>query len=306
MVERKAPEETQASSHPALSREVLDLFDKYVHGAISRRGFLDQCALHAGSAAAAGTLLSFLSPDFANAQVIAPSDRRIAVSSVDIASPQGSGTIRAYVAKPAGTSTSKRRPVVLVIHENRGLNPHIEDIARRLAVDGFIAVAPDALTALGGYPGDEDSARTLFGKLDQTKITEDFVAAAHYAETLPDGNGKLGAVGFCYGGGMVNKLATRIPTLRAGVPFYGAPAPLADVPAIKAELLIQFAGNDTRINGMWPDYETALKKANVRFQAYIYQNVEHGFNNDTTPRFSKDAAALAWKRTLALFKRTLT
>jgi len=195
---------------------------------------------------------------------------------------------------------------VLVIHENRGLNPHIQDIARRLAVDGFIAVAPDALTALGGYPGDEDKARALFSTLDQAKIRQDFIAAVHFAQALPDGNGKLGAVGFCYGGGMVNLLATLVPTLRAGAPFYGAPPPLEAVPAIKAELALQFAGNDARIDAMWPAYEAALKKAGTRYRAWIYPGVEHGFNNDTTPRFDKDAAALAWERTLALFKRTLT
>lgn len=291
---------------PGFSREVLDLFDAYVHGGISRRGFLDTCAKHVGGIAAATATLSALSPDCAHATVIEPGDKRIVVSSVDIASPQGSGTIRAYVAKPAKASRRARKGIVLVVHENRGLNPHIEDIARRLAVDGFIAVAPDALTALGGYPGDEDKARELFAKLDQIKIRPDFVAAAGWAEALPEGNGKLGAVGFCYGGGMVNYLATRMPTLRAAVPFYGAPAPLDGVAAIKAELLIQMAGNDTRINGLFPPYEAALKAANKTFAAHIYPAVEHGFNNDTTPRFNKATADLAWSRTLALFKRRLS
>ncbi|UVO52603.1 dienelactone hydrolase family protein [Sphingomonas sp. SUN039] len=284
-------------------REVLTLFDKYVHGGLSRRGFLDQCAAHVGTMAAASGILAALAPDFASAQVVPLDDKRIGTSKVEIASAKGSGSISAYVAKPA--KSRGRKPVVLVVHENRGLNPHIEDIARRLAVDGFIAIAPDALTKLGGYPGDEDKARALFGQLDQAKIREDFLAAAAYALALPGGNGKLGAVGFCYGGGVVNMLATKLPALRAGVPFYGAPAPLDGVPAIKAELLIQMAGNDTRINGLWPTYETALKAAGVKYQAHIYPGVEHGFNNNTTPRFDKDAAALAWARTLALFKRTL-
>ena len=192
-----------------------------------------------------------------------------------------------------------------MVHENRGLHPHIEDIARRLAVDGFIAVAPDALTALGGYPGTEDAAREVFGKLDQTKIAADMLAAAHWAEALPDGNGKLGAVGFCYGGGVVNVLATRMPSLRAAVPFYGSPPPLDTVPAIKAVILVQHASNDARLVGLWPAYEDALKKAGVRYQGYIYPGVEHGFNNDTTPRFNKAAADLAWGRTIALFRRTL-
>jgi carboxymethylenebutenolidase len=299
MTESKMPD---ASSFP---RAVLDLFDAYVHGAISRRGFIEKCTMHAGSVAAATGLLSILSPDFASAQVIAPADKRIAVGWADIASPGGSGKIRAYVAKPAGTSAHAKRPVVLVVHENRGLNPHIEDIARRLAVDGFIAVAPDALSALGGYPGTEDSARELFGKLDQTKIAADMLAAAHWAESLPDGNGKLGAVGFCYGGGVVNVLATKMPSLRATVPFYGSPPPLDAVPSIKAEMLVQHAGNDARLVGLWPAYEDALKKAGVRHQGYVYPGVEHGFNNDTTPRFNKEAAALAWGRTIALFRRTV-
>ncbi|MDO6415670.1 dienelactone hydrolase family protein [Sphingomonas sp. BIUV-7] len=289
----------------AFSRELLDLFDAFVHGAIDRRGFIAKAALYTGSVAAATGVLAALSPDFASAQVIAPADKRISVSTVEIAAPKGDGTIKAYVAKPAGTSPKKKKPVVLVVHENRGLNPHIEDIARRLAVDGFIAVAPDALTSLGGYPGTEDAARALFPKLDQAKVQEDFLAAAAWAQGLPDGNGKLGAVGFCYGGGIVNMLATRVPTLLAAVPFYGAPPVLADVPKIKAEILVQHAGNDTRLVGLWPDYEKALTAAGVRHVGYVYPGVEHGFNNDTTPRFNKEAADLAWARTIALFKRTL-
>ncbi|QJU56606.1 dienelactone hydrolase family protein [Sphingomonas sp. AP4-R1] len=289
----------------AFSREILDLFDAFVHGGISRRGFIEKATTLTGSVAAATTILSALSPDFASAEVIAPADKRITVETVTIPSPQGDGTIKAYVAKPAGTSPKKKKPVVLVVHENRGLNPHIEDIARRLAVDGFIAVAPDALTSLGGYPGTEDEARALFPKLDQAKVQMDFLAAAAYAQALPDGTGKLGAVGFCYGGGIVNMLATKVPTLRAAVPFYGAPPKLEDVPAIKAELLVQHAGNDTRLAGTWPDYDKALTAAGVRHEGFIYPGVEHGFNNDTTPRFNKAAADLAWNRTIALFKRTL-
>lgn len=285
-------------------RQVLDLFDDYVHGFIDRRGFLEKCAIVVGSAAAASTVLGELSPAFALAQKVSPDDARIIVTREDIPSPKGNGTIKAYVARPKGASARTRKPVVLVVHENRGLNPHIEDIARRLAVDGFIAVAPDALTPLGGYPGDEDKARAAFQKLDQAKTQEDFVASAVWAQALSDGNGKLGAVGFCYGGGVVNTLATRVPTLRAGVPFYGRPAPPEAVPAIKAELLLHFAGTD-RINEAWPNYEAALKAAGVKYQAFIYEGTEHGFNNDTTPRFNEPAAALAWKRTVDLFKRTL-
>ena len=286
-------------------REVLTLFDQYVHGAIDRRGFIARCAAVVGSVAAASATLAMLKPDFARAQVIAPGDARIAVSKVAIPSPGGSGSIDAYVAQPADASPAARKPVVLVIHENRGLNPHIEDIARRLAVDGFLAIAPDALTRLGGYPGDEDRARALFRDFDQDKIRQDFIAAARFAESHPNGNDKLGAVGFCYGGGMVNWLATRLPSLRAGVPFYGSPPDLDDVPNIKAEMLIQHGGNDGRLVQSWPEYEAALKAAGVSYQGYVYPGAEHGFNNDTTPRYDAEAAALAWSRTLELFRRTL-
>jgi carboxymethylenebutenolidase len=298
------PERLTAADFP---REVLTLFDQYVHGAIDRRGFIARCAAHVGTVAAATSMLALLKPDFARAQVVPPTDGRIRTERVAIPSPQGSGTINAYIARPrdAGTSPEAQKPVVLVIHENRGLNPHIEDIARRLAVDGFIAIAPDALTALGGYPGDEDKARQLFGQLDQAKIRQDFLAAANLGEGLPDGNGKLGAVGFCYGGGMVNTLATLMPSLLAGVPFYGSPPALEAVPAIKAEMLIQHGGNDTRLVEGWPAYEAALKAAGVRYRGYVYAGAEHGFNNDTTPRFNAEAAALAWSRTLELFRRTL-
>ncbi len=289
----------------AFPREVLNLFDQYVHGAVSRRTFLDRCAAYLGTAAAATSVLAALSPDFARAQTIQPADARIVTATVEIPSPAGSGTIKAYVAKPAGTSPSRKKPVVLVVHENRGLNPHIEDIARRLAVDGFIAVAPDALTSLGGYPGTEDAARELFTKLDQAKVQMDFLAAAAYAQGLPDGNGKLGAVGFCYGGGIVNMLATKVPTLKAAAPFYGAPPKPEDVKNIKAEVLVQHGGNDTRLAGTWPDYDKALTAAGVKHEGFIYPGAEHGFNNDTTPRFNKEAADLAWRRTIALFKRTL-
>lgn len=286
-------------------REVLTLFDQYVHGALDRRGFLDGSAKILGSAAAATAMLGALAPDFAGATVVPADDKRITTARVDIPSPEGSGTIKAYVCKPRGTSTRRRRPVVLVVHENRGLNPHIEDIARRLATSGYIAVAPDALTALGGYPGTEDAARTLFGQLDQAKILNDFIAAARWAEALTDGNGKLGATGFCYGGGMVGRLATRLPSLRAGAPFYGPPPATDAIPAIKAELVVHLAGNDARVNAGWPAAAAAMKAAGTRAEVITYPGVEHGFNNDTTPRFDKAAADLAWARTLALFRRRL-
>jgi len=283
--------------------EVLSLFDKYVHGGIDRRGFLDGAAKFAVGGVTAAGLLEALSPKFAQAQQVPATDARLRTESVEFASPKGYGKVRAYVARPA--TASGLLPVVLVVHENRGLNPHIEDIARRLALDNFIAVAPDALFPLGGYPGDEDKARDLFGKLDQAKTTEDFVAAAAYAKGIAGGNGKLGAVGFCYGGGVVNMLATRVPELGAGVPFYGV-APAADkVAGIKAALLLVYADNDERVNGTFPAYEAGLKAAGVKFEAVKYPGTQHGFNNDTTPRYDEAAAKQAWARTIALFNRTL-
>ena len=299
-------EMTKQSDMPeatAFKPEVLQLFDKYVHGVIDRRGFLSNCAPYTAGAAGALATLAALTPDFARAQQVKADDARLKTDWAQIPSPSGYGQIKAYVARPA--KVDKALPVVLVAHENRGLNPHIEDIARRLALDNFIAIAPDALTPLGGYPGDEDKARELFGKLDQAKTREDFLAAAGYGLKVDGGNGSLGVVGFCYGGGIANMLATQIPQLKAAVPFYGAPPALVDVPNIKAELLINFAGNDQRINAMWPDYEAALKAAAVRYHAFVYDGVEHGFNNDTTPRYNAEAAQLAWTRTLELFNRTL-
>lgn len=283
--------------------EVLQLFDRYVHGDLSRRGFLDQAARCAGSPAAAAALLAALSPQFAAAQVVKPNDPRIATRTAVFDSPSGHGKVQGLMARPM--QPAGKLPVVLVVHENRGLNPHIEDIARRLAVDGFLAFAPDALASYGGYPGDEDKAREAFSKVDQTKARADFVAAAHALGKLPDGNGKVGVVGFCYGGGMANYLATQVPALAAAVPFYGGQPAAADVPRIHAPLLIHYAGSDERINAGWPAYEAALKAAGKRYEAHIYAGTQHGFNNDTTPRFDAAAAQLAWSRTLAFFKQHL-
>lgn len=284
--------------------EVLRLFDQYVHGGIDRRGFLDRAArIAAASGTTAAALLAALAPDFARGQVVAPSDPRIKVESVEIASPAGYGKARLYLARPA--QASGPLPIVLVAHENRSLNPHIEDIARRLALDNFIAVAPDALFPLGGYPGDEDKARERFAQLDRAKTREDFIAAAHWARAIAGGNGRLGAVGFCWGGGTVNMLATRVPELAAGVPFYGAAAPLDQVGKIKAQLMLVFADNDEGINAAWPAYQEALKAAGVKFEAFKYPGTQHGFNNDTTPRFDEAAARQAWGRTIAWFNRTL-
>lgn len=283
--------------------EVLRLFDKYVHGIIPRREFLKRASTYAVAGVTAEGLLNALSPRFAEAQEVKPDDSRIDARYVEYPSPNGYGTLRGYLVKPSALRA--KAPTVLVVHENRGLNPHIEDIARRLALDGFIAFAPDALFPLGGYPGDEDKARELFPKLDQTKTREDFVTAAAILKALPEGNGKVGVTGFCYGGGIANLLATRIPDLAASVPFYGAQPPAADVPKIKAPLLIHYAENDERINAGWPKYEEALKAAGVRHTAYFYPGTQHGFNNNTTPRFDAKAAELAWTRTVAFFRTHL-
>lgn len=300
MSENKKPLTTASDFDP----NVMKLFDQYVHGQIDRRGFLDQAKRYAVAGVSAGALLEALSPKFAQAQKVPPNDSRIKTDYLEFESPKGYGKARAYLAMPA--KADGPRGAVLVVHENRGLNPHIEDIARRLALDGFIAFAPDALFPLGGYPGDEDKARDLFGKLDQSKTIEDFVAAAGYVKTLPGANGKLGAVGFCYGGGVVDQLATRIPTLSAAAPFYGNAPPAAAAANIKAPMLLHFAQNDDRINGMWPPFEAALKGNSVKYEAFVYPGTDHGFNNDTTPRYNAAAATLAWQRTVDFFKAHLS
>ncbi|RTL33576.1 MAG: dienelactone hydrolase family protein [Burkholderiales bacterium] len=283
--------------------EVLKLFDQYVHGLIDRRGFFQSAAKYTAGVAGAELLLAELSPNFAQAQQVQTNDARIQARYIEIPSPQGYGTVRGYLVQPA--KVQGKLPTVLVVHENRGLNPHIEDIARRLALDNFIAFAPDALFPLGGYPGDEDKARELFPKLDQAKTRSDFLASAAALKAWPQGNGKVGVVGFCYGGGISNFLATQIPDLAAAVPFYGAQPPEADVAQIKAPLQLHYAGNDERINAGWPKYEEALKKNKVSYEAYVYPNVQHGFNNDTTPRYDQAAAKLAWQRTVDFFNKHL-
>lgn len=284
-------------------QELLILFDAYVHGDIDRRGFLDKAAQFAIGGVTAAGLLAALSPDFAIAQVVPQGDPRIRTDRVTYDSPNGSGQMKAYVARPA--NVAGKLPAVLVVHENRGLNPHIEDIARRLAVDGYLAFAPDALTPLGGYPGDEDKARSLFAQLDQTRTRQDFLAAAAVLKARPDSTDRMGVVGFCYGGGMAHFLATQLPDLAAAVPFYGNHPPAEDAAKVKAPLLIHFAAVDERINAAWPAYEAALKAAGVRYTAHQYPGTQHGFHNDTTPRFDAAAARLAWDRTLAFFASTL-
>jgi carboxymethylenebutenolidase len=282
--------------------EVLKLFDGYVHGFISRRDFLDRAAKVAAGGVTAAGLLEMLAPNFAWAQQVKKDDARIKADYADYDSPQGSGRMRGYLARPA---KGGKAPGVVVIHENRGLSPYIEDVARRLATEGYVAFAPEALTPVGGYPGDEDKARDAFARLDAAKRTEDLVAACGYLKSRPECNGKFGAVGFCFGGGIVNNIATRVPELMAGVPYYGAQPKPEDVAKIKAAMQAHYASADERTNAGIPAYEAALRAAGVKHEIHIYPNTQHGFHNDTTPRYDEAAAKLAWSRTLAWFKQYL-
>jgi len=283
--------------------EVLILFDAYVHGAIDRRGFLNKASKYAAGGVTAAMLLDALNPRFAEAQQVAKDDKRIKTEYLPYPSPQGNSTTKGYLAQPA--APKGKLPGILVVHENRGLNPHIEDIARRLALDNFVAFAPDALAPLGGYPGDEDAARGLFPKLDPPKTREDFVAAAAFLKSHPSCSGKIGVVGFCWGGGMAHVLATRLPDLGAAVPFYGNTPAVEEAAKVKAPLLVHMAETDQRINAAWPAYEAALKAAGVKYEAFTYAGTQHGFNNDTTPRYDEAAAKLAWQRTIEFFNKHL-
>jgi carboxymethylenebutenolidase len=295
MTERK-----KASDFP---QEVLKLFDGYVHGFIERRDFLEGAAKVLGGGAAALGVLDALQPRYAWAQQVSPEDERIDAEYVEYPSPNGSGTMRGYMAKPAGTTEPK--PAVLVIHENRGLNPYIEDVVRRFAAADFVALGPDALTPLGGYPGNDDEGRELQRQLDRDVMMEDWVAAFEFLRDHPTTTGRVGAVGFCYGGGVVNQLAVRLPDLGAGVPFYGSAPPSEGVARIQAPLLIHYAGLDERVNARWPEYKEALDAHGKDYTMHMYEGANHGFHNDTTPRFDEEAATLAQERTIAFFNEHL-
>jgi carboxymethylenebutenolidase len=284
-------------------QELLDLFHEYQHGDMDRRDFMRSIGKFAVGGLTAAAIFQSLTPNFAWAQTVAKDDKDIKVGYETVESPQGNGSIKGYLAKPA---KGKKFASVLVIHENRGLNPYIEDVARRLAKAGYMAFAPDGLTSVGGYPGDEQKGVALFRTVDGKKMTEDFVAAAYWLKKRPDSTGKLGAVGFCFGGGMVNQLAVRLgKDLNAGVPFYGRQAGVADVPKIEAPLLFNYAGNDQGVNAGIAAYEAALKENKKKFESFTYEGKQHGFHNDTTPRYDAEAAKLAWDRTLAHFKKYL-
>ena len=292
-------ERKKATDYP---QELLNLFDSYVHGGMDRRAFLEAAQKYATGGLTALAIWESLRPNYAWAQQVPRDDSRVKTEYVTVASPKGNTNIKGYLVRP--TKATGKMPAVLVIHENRGLNPYIEDVARRLGTEGFLAFAPDGLTSVGGYPGDDEKGGELFTTVDRTKMQEDFVAAAQWLKAHKDGTGKIGAVGFCFGGGIVNMLAVRMGTdLAAGVPFYGSQPSKEDAAKIKSPLLLQYASLDKRITDGWPTYEEVLKTNLVPYWAYIYEGVNHGFHNDTTPRYDETAARLAWQRTLTLFNK---
>lgn len=291
----------KASDFP---QELLNLFDRYVHGDIGRRDFLDGAKQFATGGLTAAAILESLRPNYAWAEQIPKDDTRIKTDREDVPSPQGNGSIKGYFVRPA--KAAGKLPGVLVIHENRGLNPYIEDVARRLGTANFIAFAPDGLSSVGGYPGNDEQGAQMFGKVDKPKMTEDFIAAARWLKARPECTGKIGVVGFCFGGGIANTLAVRLgDDLAAAVPFYGGQPPASDVAKIKAPLLLHYASLDARVNAGWPAYEEALKANHIKYTAHIYEGVNHGFHNDTTPRYDEAAAKLAWQRTLDFFNSNL-
>jgi carboxymethylenebutenolidase len=290
---------TTSDFHP----EVLRLFDRYVHGLLDRRGFLESAGKYTVAGTTAVGLLEALSPNYAFAEQVPKDDKRIKTEYVTYDSPQGYGKVKGYLVKPA--NASGKLPAVLVVHENRGLNPYIEDVARRVGTANFIAFAPDGLTPLGGYPGTDEKGVEMQRSLDQQKLMNDFEAATRWLQARPDVTGKVGVVGFCYGGSVSNQMAVRVSTLAAAVPFYGGQPRAEDVPKINAPLLLHYAGNDERIDAGWPAYEAALKANNKKYQVYFYEGCDHGFHNDTTPRYNEAAAKLAWQRTIDFFNQNL-
>ena len=286
-----------------IKQEVFDLYDDYAHNKIERRQFMERLSLFAIGGITVPSLLSFMSPNYRDTIQITKDDPRLKSEFITYNSPKGGGEIKGLLSRPLDHKT--KLPGIIVVHENRGLNPYIEDVGRRAALEGFISLAPDALTPLGGYPGNDDDGRTLQKQRDRYEMLEDFIAAYNFLKTHPECNGKVGVVGFCFGGWISNMMAVKVTDLAAAVPFYGGQPAKEEVASIQAPLLLQYAGLDTRVNAGWPDYEEALKENKKEYQAFIYPNVNHGFHNDTTPRYDKDAATLAWQRTIAFFKEKL-
>jgi carboxymethylenebutenolidase len=294
-------ERKKASEYP---QELLNLFDKYVHGDIDRRNFMEGAKRFAVGGVTATAIFESLRPNYAWAQQVPKDDARIKTEQVTVDSPQGNTNIKGYFVRPA--KATGKLPGILVVHENRGLNPYIEDVARRLGTSNFLALAPDGLTSVGGYPGDDEKGGAAFQKVDKPKMTEDFIAAARWLKARPDCNGKIGIVGFCFGGGMANTLAVRMGAdMNAAVAFYGGQPPAAEVPKIKAPMMLHYGSLDTRLTGGWPAYEDALKANHVTYEGFVYEGANHGFHNDTTPRYDEKAAKLAWERTLAFFNKYL-
>ncbi|UPK67235.1 dienelactone hydrolase family protein [Chitinophaga filiformis] len=287
-----------------IKQEVFDLYDDYAHNRVNRRDFIEKLSIYAVGGLTVTSLMSFLMPDYQGAIQVRADDPRLTSEYIYYESPKGGGKMKALLSRPAGSK--KKLGGIVVVHENRGLNPHIEDVARRAALEGFITIAPDALTPLGGYPGNDDKGRELQSQRDRNSMLEDFIAAFEYLQQHPECNGKIGVVGFCFGGWIANMMAVRIPDLAGAVPYYGGQPEKELVPQIKAPLLLHYAELDTRVNEGWPAYEAALKENNKQYSAYIYPGVNHGFNNDTTPRYDKAAAELAWKRTFEFFTKVLS
>jgi carboxymethylenebutenolidase len=286
-----------------ISQEVFDLYDDYAHNKIERRQFIEKLSLFAVGSLTVPTLLSFITPNYKDNQTIAAEDPRLESAIISYPSPKGGGTIKGLLSKP--TDKKKKLPGVIVVHENRGLNPYIEDVGRRGALEGFITLAPDALSPLGGYPGNDDAGRELQKKRTREEMLEDFIAAYEFLKDCKDCNGHVGVVGFCFGGWIANMMAVRVPKLGAAVPFYGGQPSAEDAARIKAPLLIQYAGLDTRVNEGWPAYEAILKQNKIDYTAFIYPDVNHGFHNNTTPRYDEKAANLAWERTINFFRKHL-
>jgi len=286
-----------------IKQEVFDLYDDYAHNRINRRQFVEKLSVYAVGGLTVSSLMSFIMPNYQDKIQVKADDPRLKTETVEYNSPKGGGKIKGQLSRPAGNT--KKLPGVVVVHENRGLNPHIADVGRRVALAGFISIAPDALTPLGGYPGNDDDGRAMQSKLDRNDMLEDFISAFDYLKSHPECDGNIGVVGFCFGGWIANMMAVRIPDLLAAVPFYGSQPAEEDVPKIHASLLLQYAGLDNRVNAGWPAYEAALKKYKKEYVAYIYPDVNHGFNNDTTPRYDKAAADLAWERTIEFFRKKL-
>ncbi len=286
-----------------IKQEVFDLYDDYAHNKLDRRQFIEKLSIYAVGGITLSALTSFIMPDYLTTAQVRANDPGLESEYINYDSPKGGGSIRGLLSKPAGSK--EKLPGIIVVHENRGLNPYIEDVGRRAAMEGFISLAPDALTPLGGYPGNDDEGRTLQRQRDSNEMLEDFIAAFEYLKTHPSCNGKIGVVGFCFGGGIANMMAVRVPELSAAVPFYGGQPKAEEVAEIHAPLMIHYAGLDTRVNEGWPAYEKALKANSKEYSAYIYPEVNHGFHNNTTPRYDEKAATLAWKRTIEFFREKL-